>query len=310
MNMKTTKEILEEIYARLYKAFGPQHWWPGKTPFEVIIGAILTQNTAWANVEKAIKNLKKNNLLNPKALKGVGRNRLAKLIKPSGYYNQKVKKVKNLIQFLFDNYQGSLKKMFLEDFLVLRAKLLKVNGIGLETADSILLYAGNKPIFVVDAYTRRILSRHNLIKSDATYTEIQNYFMDNLENKAKLFNEYHALLVRLGKEICKTKSDCAICPLRGIEKEIKYFCDSCSKQLSRPQDRYVLEVKLYAAPEIELTKEDFEKNLHEEMQQLIEETRDMDKKKLEEEVYVCYKLNLCKQCRDTFNARLKHKEFV
>lgn len=308
--MKSGREILEEIYKRLFEAFGPQHWWPGETPFEVIVGAILTQNTAWANVEKAMKNLKKNKLLNPLALKSVSLKRLAQLIMPAGYYNQKAKKIKNFIKFLFDNYQGSLKRMFSEDFLVLRAKLLDVNGIGLETADSILLYAGNKPIFVVDAYTRRILNRHNLIKPDESYTEIQNYFMDNLENEVKLFNEFHALFVRLGKKICRSEPNCRICPLKGIEREIKYKCDSCSKQLPRPQDRYVLEVKLYAAPEVEFTEEDFKRNLREEMQQLIEETKDMDRKKLEEEVYVYYKLILCKKCRDTLNMRLKHKEFV
>jgi endonuclease-3 related protein len=308
--MKTPQEILEDIYQRLYKTFGPQHWWPGETPFEVIIGAILTQNTAWTNVEKAIRNLKQRRLLNPKALKRVSGNQLARLIKPTGYYNQKAKKVKSFIKFLFDNYHGSLKGMFQEDFLVLRAKLLDVNGIGLETADSILLYAGNKPMFVVDAYTRRILSRHNLVEPRATYSQIQNYFMDNLENRVRLFNEYHALLVRLGKEICKTKPNCRVCPLKEIEKEIKYTCDSCSKSLPRPQDRYVLEVKLYAAPEVEITKEDLKKDIQAEMKKLIEETKDMDKKQLEEEVFVLYKLNLCKKCRDIFNTRLKQREFV
>lgn len=308
--MKSAREILEDIYKRLYGAFGPQHWWPGQTPFEVIIGAILTQNTAWMNVEKAIKNLKKNKLLNPHALKRVPPKRLARLIMPTGYYNQKAKKIKNFIKFLFGNYQGSLKRMFSEDFLVLRAKLLDVNGIGLETADSILLYAGSKPIFVIDAYTRRILSRHNLINPDACYTEIQNYFMDNLPSDVKLFNEFHALLVRLGKEICRSEPNCNTCPLKGIEQEIGYVCDSCSKQLPRPQDRYILEVRLYAVPEVEFTEEDFKKNLREEVQQLIEEAKNMDKKRLEEEVYVCYKFILCKRCRDTFNARLKHKEFV
>lgn len=308
--MKMAKETLKEIYYQLYKSFGPQHWWPGETPFEVIIGAILTQNTAWINVEKAINNLKEKNVLSPKALKKISLKKLAKLIRSTGYYNQKAKKVKNFIQFLFDNYHGSLERMFLEDSLVLRSQLLKINGIGPETADSILLYAANKPIFVVDAYTRRALSRHNLIKPTATYSEIQNYFMDNLENKVKLFNEYHALLVRLGKEICKPKPNCRVCPLRGIEKDIKYFCDSCSKQLFHPQDRYVLEVKLYAAPEIELTEEDLKKDMQKEMQKLIEETKDMDKKELEEEVFVSYKLNLCKRCRNTFNIRLKHREFV
>jgi endonuclease-3 related protein len=308
--MRTEREILKEIYQRLYKTFGPQHWWPGDTPFEVVIGAILTQNTTWVNVEKAINNLKKRKLLTPQALKKISLKKLAGLIKSTGYYNQKARKIKNFIQFLFNNYQGSLKRMFSEDFLVLRAKLLKINGIGLETADSILLYAANKPIFVVDAYTRRILTRHSLVKPGASYSEIQNYFMDNLENRVKLFNEYHALLVRLGKEICKSKPNCHICPLRGIEKEIDYFCDSCSKQLPHPQDRYVLEVKLYAAPEVEITEEDIKKDTREEIRRLIEEIKDRDQKELEEEVFVSYKLNLCKQCRDTFNNRLKHREFV
>lgn len=308
--MVTKKEILEEIYERLFKTFGPQHWWPGETPFEVCIGAILTQNAAWTNVEKAINNLKRERLLTPQALKKVSINRLARLIKPTGYFNQKAKKVKHFIKFLFDNYGGSLKKMFSEDFLILRSKLLEVNGIGLETADSILLYAANKPIFVIDAYTRRILSRNNLIEPNASYIEIQNLFMNNLKNEASLFNEYHALLVRLGKEICKTKPNCSICPLKDIEKEIKYFCDSCSKQLPRPEERYILDIKLYASPEIEISESDLKKNHTQEIQKLLEETRDMDAKKLEEEVYVSYKLNLCKRCRDILNGRLKNKEFV
>ena len=308
--MKTAREILKEIYRRLYERFGPQHWWPGETPFEVIIGAILTQNTAWANVEKAIANLKANGLLSPKALKNVSLKKLSKLIKPSGYYNQKAKKIKNFIRFLFENYQGDLKRMFSRDFLILRTELLDINGVGLETADSILLYAGNKPILVIDAYTKRILSRHNLIKPQASYSEIQNYFMENLENGVKLFNEYHALLVRLGKDICRNKPNCNICPLRKIDREIEYFCDGCSKKLLHPKDRYILEIKLYATPQIEITKEDLQRDALKDIERLIEEAKGMDKKKLEEEVFVSYKLNLCKICRDTFNARLKHKEFV
>ena len=214
--MTTDRDILKEIYARLYKTFGPQRWWPGRTVLEVIVGAILTQNTGWVNAEKAIDNLKKNNLLNAVALRRVSLDKLAGLIRPAGYYNQKAKKLKNFVHFLFDDYGGSLRKMFFEDFLILRSKLLGVNGIGPETADSILLYAGNKPIFVVDAYTRRILSRHNLTEPDAGYSQIQNYFMDNLENEVKLFNEYHALLVRLGKQICRPTPNCGICPLKGM----------------------------------------------------------------------------------------------
>lgn len=308
--MKTKKEILGEIYERLFKAFGPQHWWPGETPFEVCIGAILTQNTAWTNVEKAIVNLKKEKLLTPQALKKVSIRRLARFIRSAGYFNQKAKKLKNFIRFLFDDYGGNINKMLNEDFLILRGKLLEVNGIGLETADSIVLYAANKPLFVVDAYTRRILSRHNLIGMDASYSEIQNLFMDNLEDRVSLFNEYHALIVRLGKEICKTKPNCPACPIKDIEKKIKHSCDSCSKELPHPLDRYVLDIKLYASPEIEITEEDSKKDLRGEIKKLIEETRNMDAKKLEEEVYVAYKLTLCKKCRDTFDTRLKKREFV
>ncbi len=217
--MKIKENILQEIYQRLYKAFGPQRWWPGKTPFEVIVGAILTQNTAWTNVEKAIRNLKKKNLLNPEPLRKVSEKKLAQFIRSTGYYNQKAKKLKNFLQFLFDNYQGSLKRMFSEDFLILRTRLLEINGVGPETADSILLYAGNKPVFVVDAYTRRILSRHNLIKPGVSYSDIQNYFMDNLANEVKTFNEYHALFVRLGKEICRPKPNCSICPLQAMPRD-------------------------------------------------------------------------------------------
>jgi len=308
--MKSNKEILEEIYQKLYGCFGPQYWWPGETDFEVILGAILTQNTAWSNVEKAIKNLRKKGFLNPGSLKSVPLKKLANLIRPSGYYNQKAKKIKNFIEFLFTNYQGSLRRMFSGDFLILRSRLLEVNGIGPETADSILLYAGRKPIFVVDAYTRRILSRHSLVNPDASYAEIQNYFMDNLKNDTGLFNEYHALLVRLAKEACKAKPNCSLCPLAKIEESIRYSCDSCSRHLGRPEDRYILEVKLYASPEVELNRKEVKKNLREEIKRLIEESAKMDKKELEEEVYVCYKLILCKKCRDVFNKRLKHKEFV
>ena len=305
-----TKGLLKEIYERLYRAFGPQHWWPGDTPFEVVVGAILTQNTSWKNVEKAIDNLKEKRLLSPRALRKIPVKRLAGLIKPTGYYNQKAKKIKNFMDFLFNNYSGSLKRMFSRDFLVLRGELLKVNGIGLETADSILLYAGNKPIFVVDAYTRRILSRHNLIDSHATYSEIQNYFMDNLDNRVRLFNEYHALLVRLGKEICRSKPNCEICPLKDLDKTKEYSCDACSKELPHPQDRYVLEVKLYASPEIEITEEDLKKDTKKELKRLIGNIKHIDKERLEEDVFVEYKLTLCKGCRDILNARLKHKEFV
>lgn len=216
MTIKTTPILLKEIYNRLFAYFGPQHWWPGETPFEVIIGAILTQNTSWNNVERAIANLKKHKLLNPSALKKVNSRKLARLIRSSGYYNQKTKKLKNFISFLFSRYKGSLTKMFKQKLPKLRKELLEINGIGPETADSIILYAANKPVFVVDAYTKRIFSRHHLIKQDFNYHEIQDIFMKNLKPQAKLFNEYHALIVKLGKDICKTMPNCSCCPLENL----------------------------------------------------------------------------------------------
>ena len=209
------KRQLYLLYQRLYSYFGPQHWWPADSPFEVMVGAILTQNTNWANVEKAINNLKKNKLLTLEALYKLPDKRLASLIRPSGYYNIKAKRLKEFLAFLFKAYQGSLKKISKVDTLTLRSLLLSVKGVGPETADSILLYALNKPVFVVDAYTKRILSRHSLLKEDSSYAEAQNLFMQNLKNDVKLFNEYHALLVKLGKEFClKAKPKCEICPLK------------------------------------------------------------------------------------------------
>jgi endonuclease-3 related protein len=203
------------IYKKLYSYFGPQYWWPQETAFEVIVGAILTQNTSWLNVEKAINNLKVNKLLTPLKLYRVSHKRLASLIKSAGYYNIKAKRLKEFLNFFFKFYQGSLKKLSLIDTQDLRRQLLSVNGIGQETADSILLYALNKPVFVIDAYTKRILSRHRFIKDSAAYGEIQDLFMKNLKADVKLFNEYHALLVRLGKEFClKNKPRCDICPLK------------------------------------------------------------------------------------------------
>ncbi|MDI6752386.1 MAG: endonuclease III domain-containing protein [bacterium] len=207
-------KILLYIFNKLRAMFGPMGWWPGETQIEIIIGAILTQNTSWSNVEKAIANLKREDLLSVKALRDIGIERLSELIRPSGYYNQKAKKIKHFIDFLFSTYDGSLNKMFETDTLLLREDLLRINGIGPETADSILLYAGERAIFVVDAYTKRILERHNLCSQDAGYPEIQALFMENLPEDAKLFNEYHALFVRLGKETCKKSQPlCKSCPL-------------------------------------------------------------------------------------------------
>ena len=211
------KSQLPIIYKKLYAHFGPQHWWPGKTPFEVMVGAILTQNTNWQNVEKAIKNLRKNKLLNLNKLYQLPAPILAQLIRPAGYYNIKAKRLRNFLVFLVGYYKGNLKKMRSQDTSALRRGLLTVNGIGEETADSILLYALKREVFVVDSYTKRILLRHALIEENASYAEVQNLFRQNLKVSVKLFNEYHALIVKLGKEYCfKTNPLCKNCPLEGL----------------------------------------------------------------------------------------------
>ena len=204
----------------LYARFGPRHWWPGDTKIEIILGAILTQNTAWANVEKAIKNIKRAKVLSVSRLSGVSEKKLARLIKPSGYYNIKANRIKNFLRFLNTRYSGSIDKMFGSRLYKLREALLAVKGIGQETADSILLYAGNKPVFVVDAYTKRVFSRHGFINEDADYEEAQSLFMDNLGKDKGLFNEFHALIVELGKSVCKSKKPlCSMCPIRRIRRK-------------------------------------------------------------------------------------------
>lgn len=208
---------LVQIYERLYSHFGAQHWWPGETQFEIIVGAILTQNTSWTNVEKAIANLKQARLLTPERLHAVDQSQLAQLIRPSGYFNLKTIKLHAFTQFLFDKHHGKLSHLFKLDLMQLRDELLGVYGIGPETADSIILYAAHKPIFVVDTYTRRIFARLGLSKEDATYTELQEIFMRHLPRDEKLFNEYHALIVALGKDVCKKSNPaCDTCPLRKI----------------------------------------------------------------------------------------------
>lgn len=181
------RKVINYMYDRLSRSLGPQRWWPAETPLEIIVGAILTQNTNWKNVEKAIINLKAKGLLNIESLRGISTKRLASLIKPAGYYNVKAKRLKNFINYLSSTYDGSIKKMFKKDFLHLRSEFLNLNGIGKETADSILLYAGKKPIFVIDAYTKKILQRHHLIEKDTTYSQMQDFFMDNLKKESKTF---------------------------------------------------------------------------------------------------------------------------
>jgi endonuclease III related protein len=210
------KQVLLEIYQKMFDALGPQRWWPGETPFEIIIGAILTQNTNWSNVEKAIKNLKKAGILSPEGIHKLDVTELAELIRPSGFFNIKAKRIKTFIEWLFSNYEGKLAKMFAHDVHTLRDELLAVKGIGPETADSILLYAGNFPTFVVDAYTYRILSRHRFIPEESSYEEMKSFFEENLPKDVQLFNEYHALLVNIGKMFCKPKKVCEQCPLKDF----------------------------------------------------------------------------------------------
>ncbi len=210
----TKSERIRKFYEMLHGKFGPQGWWPADTALECILGAILTQNTSWKNVEKALDNLKRENLLSVEDFNLIKTDELAELIRPSGYYNQKAVKIKNFISFLVEKFSGNLDMMFAEDKDVLRGKLLSLKGIGPETADSILLYAGAMPVFVVDAYTWRVLTRHGLVPEQTSYDEIQELFTDSLQADARVFNEYHALLVKLGKEHCKKKEPlCAGCPL-------------------------------------------------------------------------------------------------
>ena len=219
---------LNFIYTKLYSHFGSQKWWPvtekgkihpeysdgpknGKQQLEVIFGAILAQNTTWKNAEKAIIELNRNNLIDAKKILNISNEKLSKIIRSSGYHNQKTKKLKNFCNFLLGNYDGSLNALFKVNIKRLRQELLSVNGIGPETADSIILYAAKKPIFVIDAYAKRIMNRVGF--KEASYDELQQLFMKSLPNSEKLFNEYHALLVELGKNICKKQPLCNKCPI-------------------------------------------------------------------------------------------------
>jgi endonuclease III related protein len=208
---------LMRYYETMSGAMGPMHWWPAKTPFEVIVGAILTQSTAWANVEKAMENLRAANLLTPLAIFKIAPSRLASLVRPSGYFRQKAKKLKSFVRFLQTGYGGSLEQMFQTPTAVLREKLLSIHGIGPETADSILLYAGNHPVFVVDDYTHRIFGRHELLGGKPDYEAVRAQFEAALPPHAPLFNEFHALIVNTGKNWCrKSTPRCAACPLRNL----------------------------------------------------------------------------------------------
>ncbi len=212
----TLSQTLEQIYQRLFEHYGPQHWWPAEDSFEVVVGAILTQSAAWINVESAINNLKSEDALNPVAMRQIPVDKLADLIRPSGYFNVKARKLKAFVNRLGDRYENSLDRMFAHDIPDLRDELLSIYGIGAETADSIILYAARKPIFVIDAYTHRIMKRLGLSSGKGDYAGLQPLFMENLPHDEKLFNEYHALFVWHGKVTCKKAPLCRMCCLSDI----------------------------------------------------------------------------------------------
>ncbi len=216
MDNQLVNQSLLSIYHRLMARYGPQYWWPAQEPFEIMVGAILTQSAAWRNVEKAIANLKVAKALSPEALRRLSLSEVAALIHPCGYYNAKALKLKSLASWLGKYYDDDLNKLFIGDTSHLRQQLLSIHGIGQETADSIILYAANKPVFVIDAYTRRIINRIGLDPDSNSYIAYQALFMDNLPADAGLFNEYHALLVCLAKDVCRSHPFCRQCCLNSI----------------------------------------------------------------------------------------------
>ena len=216
MANQKVSQTLPDIYHQLMAHYGPQHWWPADNPLEVIIGAILTQSAAWGNVEKAIANLKAAGALSLEALRQLSLSQLAEIIRPCGYYNAKALKLKSLAGWLGEYYHDNLDKLFACDVDSLWRQLLSVYGIGEETADSIILYAARKPVFVIDAYTRRIINRLGLAPDSNRYSAYQSFFRDNLPADVRLFNEYHALLVRLAKDVCRKRPVCPRCCLNSL----------------------------------------------------------------------------------------------
>lgn len=207
---------LMTIYTRLWERFGPQHWWPGKTPFEVAVGAVLTQSTAWANVSRAIANLKAAGVLSPAAMTALPVERLEELIRPSGYYHAKARKLRAFLALLAEEFDGDLARLWALPGPELRRRLLATYGIGPETADSICLYSAGAPYFVVDGYTRRVFARLGLVDERVNYDDLQALFTENLVTDMALFNEYHALIVRHGKEVCQKRPRCAGCALADL----------------------------------------------------------------------------------------------
>ena len=210
--MNITQRLIK-IYSKLLDNYGEQHWWPADNKLECAIGAILTQNTSWKNVEKAIVNIKSAMDITVENLSAISADELSVLIRPSGFYKLKAKRIKGLLEFILNEYHGNIENMEHQNTITLRSGLLSVNGIGPETADCILLYALNKPVFVIDKYTYRFLYRHGLVERETNYKEMQDLFMENLENRSDLFGEFHALIVEVGKNHCKKKAICEDCPI-------------------------------------------------------------------------------------------------
>lgn len=211
MSASRRRDLLS-VYGALEERYGPQHWWPGDSPFEVMVGAVLTQNTAWTNVEKAIANLKAADCLAPEAIARMPASRLARMIKSSGYFNVKAKRLQNFCRWYAN--AGGRRRLAKRNTQSLRHELLTVNGVGRETADDILLYAFGRPVFVIDAYTRRLFSRLGLFESGMGYEEMRAGFESALPEDAALFNEYHALIVKHAKDICRKRPRCEACCLR------------------------------------------------------------------------------------------------
>lgn len=205
--------LLNSIFDRLRATYGPQHWWPADSPFEVIVGAILTQNTAWKNVEKSIAALRQHGVLTLEGIHGLPQDELAAIIRSSGYYNQKAKKLMAFCRHVDERWDGDLDRLLAQEPEPLRSELLGLYGIGPETADSIVLYAAHRPTFVVDVYTHRVFSRHGWVEESIGYDGLRAYFMDALDPDVIYFQEYHALLVRVGHIHCRRRPDCSSCPL-------------------------------------------------------------------------------------------------
>lgn len=211
--------LFQEIYERLFAYYGPQKWWPGETAFEVVVGAVVTQNTNWLNVTKAINNLRQRGLLSFSRLYSAPLAEVAECLRPSGYFNIKARRLHGLLKMIAERYNGNLEDLFSDNTHTARANLLSVKGVGPESADAILLYGGHHPVFVVDAYTHRVFSRHKLVAEECSYDELQEAFTTRLPQDWQLYNEYHALIVRVGKEFCKKGTPlCENCPLKGVEE--------------------------------------------------------------------------------------------